>query len=136
MVVAGFTDQVLCNKLRDDRKRPARLKVKHTLFSGTVFDCDVLVATKLFGPRLDEESFKVATGLGDVMEKPTGWRCHSASLNKSKVAHIIFEEGLISMTWDSRRFPTRVEDDGGKRLTLRPTNCSSPTAPLRHGIVN
>ena len=54
-LVAGFAHEVLGNKVRDNRRSSLGLKAKHALFSGTVFRCDVLVATELFGPGLDDE---------------------------------------------------------------------------------
>src|SRR5262249_34235032 len=70
MVVAGFAQaHVRGNKVRDNRRTFPDLKAKHALFSGTIFLGDVLVATELFGPGLDDDGFNIATRLCHVMEE-------------------------------------------------------------------
>jgi hypothetical protein len=44
------------------------VKTKDALFGGTVLDCDMLVATELFGPGFNDDSLNISAGLGHIME--------------------------------------------------------------------
>ena len=69
MAVAGFAQaDVRGDKVRDNWRSPV-LELKEPLFNGTVFLCDVLMATELFGPGLDDDGFNIATRFSHVMEE-------------------------------------------------------------------
>ena len=42
MIVAGFAQEVLGNKVRDNRRSSAGQTAEYALFRGAVFHCDVL----------------------------------------------------------------------------------------------
>src|SRR5262245_54314977 len=70
MAVAGFAQaDVRGHKVSDNRRSSSVLKTKDALFGGTVLDCDVLVATELFGPGLNDDGLNIAAGLSHVVEE-------------------------------------------------------------------